>query len=58
MTNNLCEIYPSLNPFILRKERAREVFILISRYRKFSKKKKKNKNGKRIIRRPASDNWF
>ena len=53
-------MFPSFNPISLRKEKAREVFILIARYSKMSKKqKKKGKNaGKKIIRRPASDTWF
>jgi len=55
----LSEMFPSLNPLSLRKEKAREVFKLISRYSKLSKKQKKGKNaGKKIIRRPASDTWF
>lgn len=49
-----------MTPISLRKERAREVFIMIARYNRLSRKKKEQKKtGKRkIIRRPASDNWF
>ena len=49
-----------MTPISLRKERAREVFIMISRYNRYSRRKKKQeKTGKRkIIRRPASDSWF
>ena len=57
---NLCERFPSFTPISLRQEKAREVFILIKRYNNYSKKQKKNttKEGKTIIRRPASDTWF
>ena len=49
-----------MTPLTLRKEKAREVFILIKRYNKYSKKQKKEaqSGGKKIIRRPAGDNWF
>lgn len=49
-----------MTPLTLRKEKAREVFILIERYNKYSKKQKKEaeSGGKKIIRRPAPDTWF
>lgn len=49
-----------MTPLTLRKEKAREVFVLIKRYNKYSKKQKKEteSGGKKIIRRPAGDNWF
>lgn len=56
MQVNLCERFPSMNPLMLRRERAREVFTMIARYNKYAKKR--TKNNKKIIRRPASDNWF
>ena len=57
---NLCERFPAMTPLTLRKEKAREVFILIKRYNRYSKKQKKEakSGGKKIIRRPAGDNWF
>jgi hypothetical protein len=60
MQMSLCNRFMSLTPLDLRKEKAREVFILFSRYIRYSKneKKKNTLNGKKIIRRPASDNWF
>ncbi len=60
MEMGLCEKFPAMTPLSLRREKAREVFILITRFNKWSKKnKKQGKNGgKKIIRRPASDNWF
>lgn len=58
MQMNLCEAFPSLTPFELRKERAREVFLLLGRYNRYARKKKKNRNKKNVIRKPAGDNWF
>jgi hypothetical protein len=55
----LSERFPAMTPLTLRREKAREVFLLISRYNRYSKKqRKKQKNGKNIIRKPAGDNWF
>lgn len=31
MTNQLCKVYPSLTPFIVRRERAHDVFLLYRR---------------------------
>jgi len=59
MQMNLSERFPSMTPLTLRREKAREVFLLLNRFHRYSKKKKKEfKNGQRIIRRPAGDNWF
>jgi hypothetical protein len=59
MQISLCDRFTDLNPLKLRREKAREVFNLLTRYNKYSRKKnKKTKNGKQIIRRPASDTWF
>ena len=52
----LSERFPSLTPLSLRKENAREVFLLIRRYSIFSANSRKPKNN--IIRRPAGDDWF
>lgn len=56
----LCQSFPAFTPLTLRREKAREVFILLVRYSKYLKKQNKNKtkSGKRIIRKPAGDNWF
>lgn len=54
----LCERFTGLTPLTLRKEKAREVFILITRYNNYSLYREKNKNKKKIIKKPASDNWF
>ena len=60
---NLSERFLSLNPFIIRRTAAHEVFLLMRRLIKSSGKTDSgkevmNRNGKRIIRRPAGDNWF
>jgi asparagine synthetase A len=53
-TVNLCERFPALTPLSLRKEKAREVFLLIVRYNNYGKKQGKKKK----IRKPAGDDWF
>lgn len=58
MQVNLCERFPAMTPLSLRKERAKDVFTLFTRYIKYANKKGKNKGKKKIIRRPASDTWF
>lgn len=55
---NLCERFPAMTPLSLRRERAREVFLLIGRYNKHNKKQEKKKNQKQVIRRKAGDDWF
>lgn len=57
----LCNRFPSLTPLSIRKERAYEVFLLLKKYIDYNKreeKKQKQNNGKRIIRKPAGDDWF
>lgn len=56
MTVQLCERFPAFTPLSFRRERFGEVLKLIVRFKRWSKKN--TKNGKRIIRRPAGDNWF
>lgn len=58
MKMTLCECFPSLTPFTLRREKAVSVYTLIVKYSKYAKKKKKNDGKPKVIRRPASDNWF
>lgn len=57
----LCEKYPALTPFAVRRERAKEVILLINRTNTHPKAQKSN--GQEVdsrgrIRRPAGDNWF
>lgn len=59
MTNTLCKAFPALTPFSIRRERAREVFLLVRRMNS----KPRTKKGEEVdtrgrIRRPAGDNWF
>lgn len=62
MEVSICEQFPAYTPTALRKEKAREVFILISRLNKHNRRN--NKTGPKgkvqgeTIRRPAGDNWF
>lgn len=56
MQISLCNRFPALTPFSIRKEPAREVFLLISRYN--HQNSKKVRNHKKVIRKPAGDDWF
>lgn len=60
MTVNICDRFMALNPLTIRQARAHEVFLLIARLGKYTKKEARNRdrNGNRIVRRPAGDNWF
>lgn len=57
---SLSERFPSMNPLTIRRARAHEIFLLISRLGTYIEKenKSRDRNGNRIIRRPAGDNWF
>ena len=57
---SLCERFPSLSPFDLRREKASEVFLLTRRLQKYNENKKKTHTpeGKRIIYKKAGDTWF
>lgn len=46
----LCKLFPALSPFSIRRERAREVFLLMRRLNETTRPKK--------VKRPANDNWF
>lgn len=50
----MCERFPALTPFEVRRQRAHEVFLLISRLYGYNKNNSKPKQ----IRKPAGDNWF
>ena len=50
---DLCEAFPSLSPFDIRKQTVYEVFLLVRRMNRKAKKPEKQ-----VIRRPASDTWF
>lgn len=54
----LCDRFPALTPFSIRKEKMVDVFRLISKYNEYSKKEVKKANQPKVIRRPAGDDWF
>jgi len=55
----LSERFPSLNPVVIRKTPAHEIFLLMKRLAKYVKSSPKiSGSGKRVIRRPAGDDWF
>lgn len=60
----LCMRFPGLTPLSIRKERAHDVFLLMRRFTDYNEREQKNNktvsshNGKKIIRRPAGDDWF
>ena len=55
---DLCERFPAYTPLNLRREKAREVFIFLDRFKRYSNKQVKNAGKPKIIRRPAGDTWF
>lgn len=61
MEVNLSERFAGMTPFNIRREKAREVFLLIRRLSRMSEIKEKEINpvtGKHIKRVKAGDNWF
>ena len=59
MEINLCETFPALTPFQVRRERATEVFLMLRRMDKYNETEGKKKKGtKQRIRRQANDSWF
>lgn len=58
----ICTRFQALTPFQIRRERACEVFLLMRRLSDYTERERKKnppaKNGKKVIRRPAGDNWF
>lgn len=58
MEVKLCECFTGLTPLNLRREKAREVFLLIKRYNIYAANEMKKKNKKKVIRRQAGDDWF
>lgn len=57
MEVGLCERFPALSPFTVRRTRASEVFLLMRRMQTYQKDKPQ-KGKKDVIRRPAGDDWF
>lgn len=68
MQINLCERFPAMTPLTVRREKAREVFILIRRLNEHSileqqknpvkLNNKGNESTGKIIRKRAGDDWF
>ena len=68
IADRLCQRYPALTPFQVRRERYREVMLLVSRVTEAANRSAAQKpaesvwcdsNGDKHIRRPArDDSWF
>ena len=58
MKMQVCESFPSVTPFSIRREKAVDFYTFIIKYSKYAKRKKKNEGKSKIIRRPAGDTWF
>ena len=68
----LSRSFPALSPISIRRTRAAEVFLLLRRYNEYIQRENeksekgsaggrtemRQKDGKKIIRRPAGDDWF
>ncbi len=52
----MCERFPALSPFDVRRQKGREVFLLIERLSDYNAREKSKKKSQ--ARRPAGDNWF
>ena len=55
---SMCERFPGLTPFDIRREKAREVFLFIRRMTKHRENEQKERPEPGVIRRPAGDDWF
>lgn len=68
LEDNLCHRYTSLNPFIIRREKVGEVFLLVKRVNRLNQRKNgirnddkvwiDNKGNKHIRRKATNDNWY
>lgn len=58
MELSLCDKFPALTPFQIRREKAREVFLLVKRLKEHNQKNNEPNNRPNVIRRPAGDDWF
>lgn len=54
----LCDRFPAFTPLSLRRERAREVFLLINRFNNYSDKENNPKSNERVIHKQADNSWF
>jgi len=51
----ICNRFPTITPFAIRREKINEVFLLVRRLRTYDNGKQ---NKKTATRRPANDSWF
>lgn len=60
MEITFCERFPGLDPFQIRKQRARDFFRIAANLTEYDRKRSKGKNKQKKIRKPASDNsgWW
>lgn len=60
ITMSLCDRFPAYTPTAIRSTQAHEIFLLISRMNKHTRKEKAThtQNNSNEIRVPAGDNWF
>lgn len=57
--HNLCTMYTGLTPFVVECETYHKVITLYADVRRMQiREAKHTKNGKRVIRKPAGDDWF
>lgn len=54
----MCERFPGMTPFSVRRERAREFFEVYVGAANYLKAESKRKSKPQAIRKPAGDNWF
>ena len=58
MEITFCERFPGLDPFKIRQQRARDFFRIAANLTEYDRKRSKNKQKQKKIRKPAGDNWF
>ena len=62
LTASICDRFPGLSPFDIRREKVSEVFLLVKRLNaaeeRKQRKEKASKTKQGLARVPASDNWF
>lgn len=61
MEITICDRFPAITPFSIRRERMIDIFKLISKLNAYSntvEKKKEKAIKPKVIRRPAGDDWF
>lgn len=58
MQFSLCEVFTGMNPIMVRKYPAHEVFLLMKRLTKKSEREKKKYKKPGVIRKKAGDDWF